>query len=97
MEKLINLLQECETQLATVHEQHWRYEISSIVKKLESTNDRYFLEQILTWYEGIDSFSDLILTNDNGHTLECDAEIDLNNTFEDLRSDIYDEVQNLLI
>ncbi len=96
MEKLIILLQACDNLLSSVHEQQWRYEVTTIRKKLEKNQDTSALQEILSWYEPDNSFNQLLLTKDSGHTLECDAEIDLNNTLDDLRSAIYEETQKLL-
>lgn len=91
MNSLIQLLISCEVLLRSVGENFWAGKIKAIIQKGSSELDIYQLEEILSWYGGMGSFNDLIISVHNDHELNGQDEEKLNGELSNIRSDIYQE------
>lgn len=91
MNSLIQLLISCEVLLRSVGENFWAGKIKTIIQKGSSELDMYRLEEILSWYGGMGSFNDLIISVHNDHKLNGQDEKKLNDELSKIRSDIYQE------
>jgi len=93
---LIELLDSCEALLRSVHEDFWANKIIGIKQKVDNNVDIYILEEIESWYGGMGSFNDLIISNYNGHLIEEKYEKELNDELNKVRNQIYQEVIKLI-
>lgn len=93
---LVELLDSCESLLRSVHEDFWSDKINSLKQKVDNNVDIYILEEIKSWYGGMGSFNDLIISNYNGHLIEEKYEKELNDELNKMRNQIYQEVVNLI-
>ena len=91
MNTLIQLLIACEALLRSVGETFWADKIQSALKKDGGTIDIYLLEEILSWYGGMGSFNDLLISSYNDHLVDEKDEERLNDELNRLRSQIYQE------
>lgn len=60
-----------------------------------SNFDLYWLDEILSWYGGMGSFNDLVISEYNDHLVESRDEDKLNDELSHLRNQIYKEVLRL--
>jgi len=60
-----------------------------------SNFDLYWLDEILSWYGGMGSFKDLVISEYNDHLVESRDEDKLNDELSHLRNQIYKEVLRL--
>jgi hypothetical protein len=95
MKELIQLLISCETLLRSVGENFWANKINAVLQKGEGSIGIYGLEEILSWYGGMGSFNDLIISKYNDYLIEVINEEKLNDELNRLRSKIYQEVIHL--
>ncbi|MEQ3695552.1 MAG: hypothetical protein ABNH02_01105 [Pseudomonadales bacterium] len=95
MKTLIQLLITCETLLRSVGEQFWSDKIRKVLDKGGDSLDLYLLKEILSWYGGMGSFNDLMISEYNDHVLNGKDEDKLNDELANIRSDIYTEVVRL--
>lgn len=95
MKTLIQLLIACEALLRSVGETFWADKIQAALKKGGSSIDIYLLEEILSWYGGMGSFNDLMISRYNEHLVEGKDEEKLNDELNRLRSQIYKEAARL--
>jgi hypothetical protein len=89
MKTLIQLLIACEALLRSVGETFWADKIQSALKTGGNSIDVYFLEEILSWYGGMGSFNDLMISRYNDHLVDEKDEEKLNDELNRLRSQIY--------
>ena len=92
MKILIQQLISCEALLRSVDETFWADNIQSVLNRGESSIDIYLRREILSWYGGMGSFNDLIISKYNDHLVEEKDEERLNDDLNQLRRDIYREV-----
>ena len=71
MNSLIQLLNSCEALLRSIGELFWADKIKAVIQKGVGGLDIYMLEEITTWYGGMGSFNDLIISVHNDHDLNC--------------------------
>lgn len=95
MDTLIQLLISCEALLRSVGETFWSGKIQSALKKGGNSIDIYLLEEILSWYGGMGSFNDLIISRYNDHLVADKDEENLNDELNRLRSQMYQEAMRL--
>lgn len=95
MESLIQLLISCGSLLQSVGESFWADKIQAVVRKGKNNIDIYSLKEILSWYGGMGSFNDLMLSEYNDHLIDAKDEEKLNNELNRLRSQIYHEAERL--
>ena len=95
VDTLIQLLISCEALLRSIGETFWSDKIQFALKKGGNSIDIYLLEEILTWYGGMGSFNDLMISRYNGHLLDEKDEEKLNDELNRLRSQIYQEAMRL--
>ncbi len=91
METLVQLLTNCEVLLRKVGEVFWADKISRILKKDSGTLNIYLIREIISWYGGMGSFNDLIISNYNDHSVNPDDEHKFNEELSRLRGKIYQE------
>lgn len=89
MSFLISLLITCEGLLRSVDEIFWADRIKSVIQKNNGSLDIYTLEEIISWYGGMGSFRDLLISEHNSHFLGGRDEEKLNCELDELRSNIY--------
>jgi len=95
MDTLIQLLIACEALLRSVGETFWAEKIQFALKKGGNSIDIYLLEEILSWYGGMGSFNDIIISRYNDHLVDEKDEEKLNDELYRLRSQIYQEAMRL--
>ncbi len=95
MDTLIQLLITCETMLRSVGEAFWADKIQAILKRCGGNIDLYLLEEILSWYGGMGSFNDLLISEYNDHLIKGKDEERLNDELNHLRNQIYKEAERL--
>ncbi|MCP3851347.1 MAG: hypothetical protein GY694_14055 [Gammaproteobacteria bacterium] len=95
MSELIKLLITCETLLRSVGEKFWADKIKRVLGKDEESLELYLLKEILSWYGGMGSFNDLMISEYNNHILNGKDEEKLNDDLMSIRSAIYEEVIRL--
>jgi hypothetical protein len=95
MEALVQLLIACETLLRSVGEKFWANKIQTALRKSECEIDTYLLEKILSWYGGMGSFNDLMISEFNDHLVKSKDEEKLNDELNRLRNQIYQEAVHL--
>jgi len=95
MKTLIQLLMTCETLLRSVGEVFWANKIQAVLKRGGNHLEFYLLEEILSWYGGMGSFTDLMISEYNDHLVEGKNEEKLNDDLNRLRNEIYQEAVRL--
>ena len=95
MEPLIQLLTTCEALLRSVGETFWANKIHAALDKSENNIDFYLLDEVLSWYGGMGSLNDLMISEYNDHLVEGKDEEHLNDEFNCLRMQIYQEAMRL--
>lgn len=95
METLLQLLITCKAMLRSVGETFWAGKIDTVLMKVESSGGIYLLDEILSWYGGMGSFNDLIISQFNGHLVHGKDERMLDDELNRLRSQIYREAVHL--
>ncbi|MDP3389235.1 MAG: hypothetical protein Q8Q45_07680 [Methylococcaceae bacterium] len=91
----MQLLISCETLLRSVGELFWAKKIETALKKYGQYSDGCMLEEIISWYGGMGSFNDLIISVHNSHSLGGRDEYELNDELHKIRSKIYQEAVRL--
>lgn len=95
MDALIQLLITCEALLRNVGEDFWADKLLRIVQRSGSSLDMNLIEEIISFYGGMGSFNDLIISHHNDHVVKGKDEDRLNNELAKLRSEIYQEAVRL--
>lgn len=95
MNTLVQLLIDSEILLRSVGEIFWADKIQTTLRRNRSNVDLYMLEEIQSWYGGMGSFNDLMLSKYNDHLINVQDEQKLNDQLSRLRSEIYQEVMRL--
>ena len=95
MKTLIQLLMTCEALLRSVGESFWADKIHAVLKRGGGSVDLYLLEEILSWYGGMGSFNDLLISEYNDHLVESKDEEKINDELMQLRGKIYKEAVRL--
>lgn len=95
METLVQLLITCEALLRKLGEIFWADKINHILKKGNANLDIYSIEKIISWYGGMGSFNDLIISVYNDHSVAAEDEAMINERLSAIRSKIYQEAIRL--
>lgn len=95
MENLTKLLIKCETLLRNVEENFWANKICLALEKAGSHLNTSMLDEILSWYGGMGSFNDLLVSRYNNHFVDETNEEKLNAELNRVRNQIYQEVLNI--
>ena len=90
--KIDQLLFEIEELLVSVDETWW----SSNVRRAKSLPRKQQAERILQMFGGMGSFNDLILCEDNGHSVAREDEDEINRRLRELQSDLFDLCTSIL-
>ena len=90
-EDLTTILSRCATLLQQAGESFWSQKIQKILLDTNSDLTLRHLNEILSWYGGMGSFNDVILSQINGHDMDDLEEDDLNARLDQLRETIYNE------
>lgn len=97
MKTLKSLLQNCEHLLRNVGESFWAEHIRRILENPDIDLAPQHVEQILSWYGGMGSFNDLMISPRKGHIIPHDSSVDqLNTELNSLRSAIYEEAMKVI-
>ena len=95
METVTLLLRKCEALLRKVGETFWANKINNVLQKDVETLDLYQIEEIISWYGGMGSFNDLLISEHNDHLVSGEDEDKLNDELNSIRSAIYREAMYL--
>jgi len=95
VDALIQLLVACEKLLRKVGENFWADKLLQILKESSSSLDKDLIEEIISFYGGMGSFNDLIISHHNDHVVKEKNENRLNNELVKLRNEIYQEAVRL--
>ena len=95
MATLSQLLSACESLLRSVGETFWADKLRSVLERGGENFDIYLLKEIQSWYGGMGSFNDLLISEYNNHLVGGKDDDELNDELNRLRSQIYDEVVRL--
>jgi len=95
VDALIQLLVACEKLLRKVGENFWAEKLLQILKESSSSLDKDLIEEIISFYGGMGSFNDLIISHHNDHVVKEKNENRLNNELAKLRNEIYQEAVRL--
>lgn len=87
-EPLLKLLKRCQILLDSADETFWSHKLQS-AQELLARNTAAGKREILQWYGGMGSFSDLTLSQLNGHKVAPEDEGARNGDLLTLRSAIY--------
>ena len=96
MDALIQSLTECEALLRKIGETFWADKFRRVLQRGARSQTGYSIEEVLTWYGGMGSFNDLIISKYNGHSVEDETEEALNNDLNRLKSAIYQQAKQVL-
>lgn len=95
MNYLTQQLVRCEILLREVGAIFWADKIKRTVLKSNGVMDIYLVEEIISWYGGMGSFNDLLISTYNKHLVRSDDEDRLNIELTELRDAIYKEAIKL--
>ncbi len=86
------LLHRCEHFLRNVGESFWAENIDRLLGNSGEDLTPQHIQKILSWYGGMGSFNDLMISHRNGHDIPHDSSVDqLNTELCRLRDAIYHE------
>ena len=69
--------------------------MQAVLKKNGNGINPYLLDEILSWYGGMGSFNDLMISGYNNHLVNEKDEETINNELDRIRNQIYQEVVRL--
>ncbi len=87
---LKNLLANCEHLLVSVKDEWWSHKISCVREATGNRLRERELDEILSWFGGMGSFNDLIISGQNGHAVSPEEESAKNKQFRDYKERIYE-------
>jgi len=87
---IIDLIETCAELLASVGERHWSVMLSAYAESAQEPPSESETEEILSWYGGMGSFSDVLISAMNDHDVKPEQEDRLNARLAELQSAIYD-------
>ena len=94
MKSIIELLNSMETLLKSVQEDFWSKKIEDFLKKYNDTGD-IDIKEIESWYGGMGSINDLIVSRYNDHKIDENNEKAVNDELNILRKRIYKKLELL--
>ena len=87
-ERIEEALQELLLLLERVKEKQWSTEIRKMINK--PNNDLHEMKKsLLTWFGGMGSLNDLIISNVNGHLIDSQDEDEVNSRFCKIKENLY--------
>ena len=86
---IIETMQRCADLLASVGETYWSSKLSALADAAPDPLSANEVEEILSWYGGMGSFSDMLISAVNDHNVQPEQEDELNAQLNELRSAIY--------
>ena len=90
--KIYNLIQECYDLLSSSGEKFWSKKMHFLIEHPEKISSN----MILSWYGGMGSFNDLIISTYNGHIVNKEEdESMLNDKLSMIRTAIYNEARKM--
>ncbi len=96
MNALMQLLIACECLLRRVDETFWADKFLQIIQKNHTKLEHCSLEEIISFYGGMGSFNDLLISRYNGHKVAEEDEDEINDELDRIRDDIYRQAMLLL-
>ena len=81
---------QCAKLLASVGESYWCEKLKSFADSAEQPWSVADIDEILSWYGGMGSFSDVYLSTLNDHDVTQENEDEVNSSLSGLRSSIYE-------
>ena len=93
---LITALKQCQDLLRNVGETFWSQKIESILASHDTKLSTDDAQELLSWYGGMGSFNDLIISAVNDHNVKPDDEARFNDELSQLRETIYSKAKQLL-
>ena len=93
---LVAALQDCRTLLQDVGETFWSEKIGSLLPTSEGQLSGQDARNISSWFGGMGSFNDLMISVANNHNVNPADEDRLNDELDKVRESIYVEVNKLV-
>ncbi|RME57221.1 hypothetical protein D6779_09090 [Candidatus Parcubacteria bacterium] len=93
---LIVALQQCRDLLRRVGEDFWADKLTEALPSYTLELSVRDIREILSWFGGMGSLSDLVVSSKNGHNVNPDDEKRCNSELGHLRDIIYEESKKLL-
>lgn len=93
MKSVINEIRECAALLASVGELFWSEKLHCFANSTKSKLSSYEIDEILSWYGGMGSFSDVYISPYNNHTISEEQVNIVNSKLSKLRDSIYDSLK----
>lgn len=91
MKNILDVLNTGYSLLKSVNEQFWSKKIERVLNaSTNSTEDSIDYEQILSWFGGMGSLNDLIISSYNGHLIGVDDEERVNAELKSFRTQLYE-------
>ncbi len=94
---LVAALQNCRTLLQDVGETFWSEKIGLLLEKNEGQLSAHDARNVSSWFGGMGSFNDLMISAANDHKVNFADEDRLNDELGRLRDTIYVEVNKLVV
>jgi hypothetical protein len=88
---IIETIKRCADLLASVGEEYWSSKLSALAEAAPEPLSANEVEEILSWYGGMGSFSDMLISSINDHDVQPEQEDELNAQLSELRSAIYSD------
>ena len=91
MTTIINQIRQCAALLASVAESHWSEILRAFVEDSDNTGlDLRRIEEVLSWFGGMGSLSDVCICQRNGHDVPDGQEDRLNGALSKATDSIYE-------
>ncbi len=88
------LLTECKELLDSVDEVFWSKKINALLDHNPNKLNERSVKQVLSWYGGMGSFNDLIISSFNNHKTDGKNESEINDKLTKVRRQIYEQVKS---
>lgn len=89
MMPIVNTTKRCAQLLASVGESFWSAKLSAFAATAQEPLNADEAEEVLSWFGGMGSFSDVLISRMNDHDVQPEQEDQLNAQLSELRSEIY--------
>jgi len=94
MKDLKYLLEETSSLLISADEKYWSAKVQSAIQLLPEKPMRA-ISEVESWYGGMGSFNDLLISSLNGHSLGTISEHEANAKLAMLRGKLFQSTQNI--
>lgn len=95
MEKLIQSLTRCEKLLRLGGSLFWADKIKNLLQKSDGSIGTFLAEEIVSWFGGMGSLNDVMISEYNNHLVQGEDEKKFNDELDELRNTIYQEAKRL--